>query len=169
MKFKDSTGREWRFVMNVFSMARVKRETGIDLAASITEGATVIDELYGNIATLFDVMTVLLREQLEKADVSLEDFGAAINNEDIVARAVDALIEAILDFFPEERSRPLKKAWRTMFGLAKKKNDLAAEKVIEMINSPEFPAMAEKAVESGKFNLEPIPSDGVSDSPAKSE
>lgn len=167
MKWKDSKGREWVFACNVFSMSRVKKEVGVDLSQAIKEGSTVIEDVIGDVALFFDVVSCLLKEQIAAAGLSIEEFGEGINDEDVVTDACQALVEAILDFFPPDRRRALKKAFRRIWELSRKKFDAQAKTVIDLIESDEFERIANEAVETGTLNMERSLLGGVSDSPEK--
>lgn len=161
MRWRDSTGREWRFVCNVLTMSRVKKETGVDLSQAIKSGSTIIEDVVSDVEVFFDVIKTLLRDQMDADGVTVEEFGAAINDEDVVADATRALIDALLDFFPPDRRAALKKAFRRFWELAKTQADMEAARVVEMVNNPEFEKMAKKAIENGKFNMELNRSNGV--------
>lgn len=157
MRWRDSKNREWRFECNVYTMSRVKKETGVDLSQAIKAGSTVIEDVIGDVSVFFDVVTTLLRDQMDADGVTPEDFGASINDEDVVADATRALIEAILDFFPMDRRAPLKKAFRRFWDIAKTQADTEAVKVLKMVEGPEFEQMARNAVKTGKFSMDKIP------------
>ena len=167
MRWKDTAGREWVFVCNVLTMARVKKECGVDLTKAISEGSTVIEDVIGDVAVFFDVVTTLLRDQMNDRGVSLEDLGASINDEDVVTEVAKALVEGIINFFPPNRREPLKRAFRKLWDLSKEQHNLEAEKAIAIIDGPEFDGMAKQAVATGKFNMGSMSSGGVSDLPAK--
>lgn len=149
MKFKDTAGREWRCICNVHTMSRVRKETGLDLTKTINKDSNVIETIAGDVSVFFEVMLALLHDQMVEQNVSPEEFGAAINDEDVVGEALQALVEGILDFFPADRRGPLKMAFRKVWKLAAAKSNLEAERAIALIESPEFDAMAERAIETG--------------------
>ena len=111
--FKDNEGRDWLVAVNVATVKRVRAECGVDLA-SATEpnaenGESPLERLAGDPVLLVDVLYSLCRKQAEKRGVDDEAFGTAIAG-DSVAAAADALMEAIVDFFPNPRRKLLMKA-----------------------------------------------------------
>ena len=144
--FKDTQGRNWTFECNVFTLARCKRETGIDLARAIEKGATVVDDITGDVSVFFAVLVSLLKEQMEKVGADDESLGRAINDEDVVIEATQALVRAVIDFFPKSRSATLRKAFDRLWNLTKDKADKEADVAIRKIESMDWDEMATNIV-----------------------
>jgi len=153
MKFTDSQKREWTFAVNVGTMAAVKRETGVDLANTLRQNSTVVEDILGDVAVFFDVLTTLLKGQIKEAGITLEEFGEGLNNEDVVLEATKALIESILDFFPADRSGPMKKAFRKLWEVTERKAKAKAKAGLVKLDDLDFEAMADQAIKQVETSM----------------
>tara|TARA_R110002051_G_scaffold160285_2_gene231934 strand:+ start:110 stop:601 length:492 start_codon:yes stop_codon:yes gene_type:complete len=146
--FKDTEGRLWSFNCNVFTLARCKSEAGVDLASAIEQGSKVIEEITEDVSIFFAVLCSLLKDQMKEAGVDEQGLGEAINDEDIVIEATQAMVRAIIDFFPPKRSKALRKAFDQLWNLTREKAELEADKAIATIDSLDFEKMSTELVES---------------------
>jgi len=105
--FKDSKGRTWSVPVTTGTLARVKRETGVDLLAAFDPNSGALALLSRDIVALFDVLVCVLRPQLDAAGVTAEDFGDALL-EDHAQQAVYALMEGCVDYMPAAKQDSLK-------------------------------------------------------------
>lgn len=144
--FKDTAGRNWVFTCNVFTLARCKKETGIDLARSIEKGATVVDSITGDVSIFFDVLCSLLQEQMEKVGIDAQGLGEAINDEDVVIEATQALVRSVIDFFPKSRSKTLRTAFDRLWNLTAQKAEAEQDKAIATIEAMDWEQMANNIV-----------------------
>ena len=122
-EFSDNLGRNWRLALNVASARRVRNETGVNLLE--------VEQLTKELAdpfTLFDVLWHLVSEQAAAAEVSPEQFGESLTG-DAVELATMALLEEIIDFFPQRRRMILKKAFAKSLELDKAMTDHATAQV----------------------------------------
>jgi hypothetical protein len=145
--FRDTKGRRWTFEVDVFTIRRVKLETGVNLLKAIEPDNDVIDTLGNDLVVLFDVMVSLLQDQLRKADVSTEDFGRALD-EEACGNATRALMNAILSFSPKSKAKLLKKAFGKVWKATVKQEELALQRATEAINSPRFDQVVSDAVQN---------------------
>lgn len=98
-KFTDSKGTSWRLDLNVGLLEDAKKETGIDLD-SITDDANKLAGLIlSNPRKLVEFLYVLCEEQIVESGLDAKEFGRRFNRETL-DRAGDALVEAIVDFYP---------------------------------------------------------------------
>ena len=145
--FQDTKDRKWSFQVDVFTVRRVKQETGIDLLKAIDPDSDVIDSLGSDVVVLFDVMVSLLQDQLCDQGVSEEDFGHALD-EEACSNATRALMNAILSFSPKSKAKLLKKAFGKVWKATVKQEELALQRANEAINSPEFDQVVSEAVQN---------------------
>jgi len=98
--FTDRQGRSWTIEINYTSLRRVHALTWINLTRIVDPQANVMEQLTGDTFVLFDCLIAILQPQLDERDVTVEQFGEALDEES-GDKASMALIEAIIDFFPE--------------------------------------------------------------------
>lgn len=112
--FKDNEGRVWTVAVNVASVKRVRALCGIDLASAVETSedgrisASTLSRLATDPVLLVDVLYALTKDEAESRKVSDEDFGKAMAG-DALDMAVTALIDEIVDFFPNPKRAFLKK------------------------------------------------------------
>jgi len=145
--FTDSKGRDWSFRINVGVMAAVKDATGINLSEAIKPKSTVIEDITEDPSLFFGVLTSILKKQLREADVDLESFAEGLDDEDVTIGAMKSLIEAIIDFFPKDRSGPLKRAFNRLWSATEAKANTQAKVAIERIEGIDFDQMSSEIVE----------------------
>lgn len=144
--FTDSKGRDWSIVVNVGTLAAVKRETGLNLADAINPSSTVIEDITSDPVKFFDALLSILSKQMTERGVDAEDFAEGLSDEDVAVSASKALIEGLLDFFPPERSRAMKRALGKLWSATQAKADTQAKAAIERLENLDFDAMAEEIV-----------------------
>ena len=143
-RFRDTAGRDWTFVCNVFTLARCKKETGVDLAKSIESGADILKDVADDVAVFFDVISSLLQDEMKARGVGARELGEGINDEDVVIEATQALVRAVIDFFPKSRSKTLRTAFDRLWNVTREKADLEASRAIEKIEAMNIEEMAEE-------------------------
>ena len=126
--FVDSQGRSWTIRVDVNSIRRVREATGVDFGKVLID-KTIMSDLSQDACKLVDVIYILVRPQCESQNVDAESFGAAMVGDPIDA-ACEALLDAIMDFFPSSRRMPLKAAVEA----SKRGQKLAMEKLDEAIS-----------------------------------
>lgn len=145
-KYKDNTGREWELVVNAFPQAyRLKKAMGFDLL----EGVPALLSLAQDPILRQQVLYELCKQQCQAAKVSDEDFGAAMTG-DAASEAGSALLEEIIDFFPNSQRGPMLSIVKTMDRLQTEVAALAAEK----INSPELEATIKAVVSEAQQEID---------------
>jgi hypothetical protein len=102
--FADNLGRTWYVAINVATIRRVRAALDVDLYQLVDDGMQELGKLVSDPVRLADVLYVLCKEDAETKDITDEDFGRALGGDAITA-AAEALVEELVDFFPEERSR----------------------------------------------------------------
>lgn len=108
-KFKDSSGREWCITVDVRAIARVRDLCQVDLAKLFDDDFRLMQALFEDPVKLADVVWVLINtgDRLE--------FDTGFTG-DTLESAANALVEAVIDFFPNPKRRAalretLRKAW----------------------------------------------------------
>ncbi len=102
--FADNLGRTWYVAINVATIRRVRAALDVDLYAMVDDGMQELGKLVADPVRLADVLYVLCQEEAAAKNISDEDFGRALGG-DAITSAAEALVEELVDFFPDERSR----------------------------------------------------------------
>ncbi len=144
--FVDGEGRKWVFLVTGGSVRAVKKATGVNLFEAIEPKSTIIDQITSDPELFFEVVVCLLDRQLRDKGVTEEEFGDALNSEEVVVEASRQLIEAILDFFPVDRSRPLRRALGKLWEATERRAGTETARGIQSLEDLDFEAMAEKIV-----------------------
>ena len=105
--FIDSSGRVWVVDINVATVKRVKALAQINLL-EVVQG-DLIERLSTDPVLLADVLYAVCQPQALREQISDEAFGQALAG-DVIDRATTALLEGLIEFFPEPRRRLLEKA-----------------------------------------------------------
>jgi len=100
--FKDNAGRDWTVAVNVASIKRLRDVLDVDLMGVI-EG-DLLQRLYADPVLLVDVVYVLCKPRADELKVTDEQFGQAMGG-DAIELATAALVDEIIDFFPNRRDR----------------------------------------------------------------
>ena len=108
--FTDNAGRTWVVSVTVGTIKRVRALCGVDLANIITmePGQTPKVDLLERLATdpvlLVDVLYAVCKDEADSKRVSDEEFGRGMTG-DAIELATSALLDEIIDFFPEAKRR----------------------------------------------------------------
>ena len=112
--FTDNLGRTWTLVVNVAAIKRVRALCGVDLNAIVeidknnNPTAELLERLSTDPVLLVDVLYAVCRPECEQKGVSDEDFGAAMAG-DAIEQATSALLDEVIDFFPEAKRLAFRK------------------------------------------------------------
>lgn len=151
--FNDNAGRSWTVQVNVDAIKRVRDLAQVNLL-EVIEGK-LLEKLIGDPVLLCDVIYCLCKPEADGKGISDVDFGRAMGG-DAIDGAMTALLEELVDFFPQARRKVLAKA------LAKlRKLEMAALAAVETrLDSPELEReMTEKLQQLSRETLHP-PRDG---------
>lgn len=105
--FKDNAGRNWTIAVNVDAIRRVRGLVSVDLLKAI-EG-TLVEQFVDDPVLLCDVLFALIKPDADAQQISDADFGRALSG-DALDHAVTALLEDLVDFFPQGKRRLYQKA-----------------------------------------------------------
>lgn len=129
LSFKDTEGRSWDLTLSIGDIKRVKSLTGVDLLDA-KEGK-ILSDLATDPITTVDVLFAICKPEAETRGISDEAFGAALDG-DAVRKAIDAFIEALVDFFL--RFQPttgavLKALWERLGEADRKAGEIAKKRI----------------------------------------
>ena len=148
--FIDSSGRVWVVDVSVATIKRVRTLTGVNLLEVIQ--GELIEQLSSDPILLADCLYAVCQPQAVREGVSDEAFGQSLAG-DVIDRATTALLEGLIEFFPEPKRRLLEKATAKYRQVQTKALALVEAK----LDSPELEAKILKDLEA-ELRL-PEPSD----------
>jgi hypothetical protein len=146
--FTDNAGRTWTVTINVNAIKRVKGLTGVNLLdvvngdADRSEGG-LLGKLSSDPILLCDILYAVCKPEADPRNISDEDFGRGMAG-DAIDAGTTALLEELVDFFPQAKRRVLDQALRKLRTLEARVIDLASKR----LDSPEIDALLEKAMDS---------------------
>ena len=117
-EFVDEQGRKWGVHVDVDAIRRVRKLVGYDLTKAM-DSKENLQALVDDVVTLVDVLHALCIEQCNHLGVTAEDFAKALYG-DAISRATEALMESIIDFFPQSRGKILRQLWEKSRQIADK-------------------------------------------------
>jgi hypothetical protein len=147
-KFTDTQGRDWNVCVNVGTIRRAKAATGIDLLTLMDipeepkEGEerkpTLLESLADDYEKLVALLASLCAVQMKERNIDEDAFVEAFNG-DTLESATNALVEEVIDFFPQPR--------RDYLRAIKAATDKAAAKTAESMEKAVKEGLFEKAVD----------------------
>lgn len=108
-EFVDEQGRTWGLRVDVTSIRRVRELVGIDLTKCL-DSKEALQGLVDDVVRLVDTLHALCKTQCEHRSIDAESFANALYG-DAISRATNALMESIIDFFPQGRGKILRQIW----------------------------------------------------------
>jgi hypothetical protein len=131
--FKDNADRTWTVTVNVDAIKRVRSLLNIDLMEAV-EGK-LIERLIGDPVLLCDVIYCVCKENADAKGITDEEFGRSMAG-DAIELATTALLEELVDFFPQGKRQLLRKALAKLETL----QETMLAVVSERLDSPELDA-----------------------------
>lgn len=129
-RFKDKNGREWSIDVTVNTLRRVKAKTEFMLTDLVTKDKAASG--FDDPLKLFEILYWAV-----DPGISEEDFGNALD--DAACRsALDALIEATIDFFPEPRRSILLESWQETRRILDEETAEGAAAAKKVVRNPAF-------------------------------
>ena len=142
--FTHNAGRTWTVAVTVNAVKRVRDLLGENLL----DTAQVVPRLLSDPILLCDVVYCVCKPEADAQQVSDEEFGQAMFGP-AIAGAKQALMEELVDFFPEPADREaLKAAIQSGNTMSRR----AAELLKKKLGSPKYQAAIEAAL--GKVEME---------------
>lgn len=143
--FNDNAGRTWTVSLNVDAIKRVRSLVDVDLMQAV--GGKLLERLTTDPVLLCDILYAVCKAECDARNVTDEDFGRALAG-DAIDAATTALLEELVDFFPQAKRRVLGKA----MGKLKSLQARALEVAELRLDSPELENAMEQAL-AGYGNL----------------
>jgi len=153
-KFTDAENREWTIRIDIPTI-KLLREHDLDVLGLFDEGFQGLEKLVSDPVRLVDTISLVCQDQIKELDMDADSFARALYG-DALARAVDALVEGITDFFHDPKRREtIKTVFRKAKEIEKAMFDQAALEV-EAVNvqdmakqlASEFGALSSKSQDS---------------------
>jgi hypothetical protein len=145
--FKDNQGRNWTIVVNVATVKRVRSLLDINLLDVVKldsnnkPNVDLLEQLASDPVLLCDVIYCICKPEADAQKISDEDFGAAMGG-DAIEYATTALLEELVDFFPEAKRLVLRKLMN-----AGEKVKIQMEKALKLeLDNPKLEKELEKQV-----------------------
>lgn len=144
-QFKDTQDRTWDIVVTITTISRVRDTLGVDFLSA----PDVIGNVKDDIMLLCNVLYVICQDQANRINVSDKQFGEGLAG-DVIEHATEALIAALIDFFPTRRRELLRAVNEKSKIVAMKAMDMAEQRIAAM--DPE--ELAKKIMgDSGKTSM----------------
>lgn len=128
--FTDTAGRTWQIEITVGAAKRIRSLAGVDVMGILDPSSGVLDRLADPVA-LVDAIFAAIKPAADELGVTDEEFAEAIGG-DVLADAAEAMVEAVIDFFPHARSR---ENLRAAMAIGRERTDRLAETTREAIES----------------------------------
>lgn len=145
--FKDNQNRNWTIVVNVATVKRVRSLLDINLLDVVKldsnnkPNVDLLEQLASDPVLLCDVIYCICKLEADAQNISDEDFGAAMGG-DAIEYGTTALLEELVDFFPEAKRLVLRKLMN-----AGEKVKIQMEKALKLeLDNPELDRKLEKQV-----------------------
>jgi len=141
--FTDSKSKDWNVAISVEDVRQVRAVCGVNLYEAID--GNLFAKLAGDPVALVDVLYVVCKSQADSRGINAEEFGRALAG-DSIEKASDALIEAIIDFFPKARREVLRQIAAKLATVQAK----VATRAKAIIESPELDRAVDRALGLGE-------------------
>lgn len=147
--FKDADGRDWSIRLTHADTVRVKAATGVSLYHLLDDKMKGLNALLTDPEKFVGAVFTLCERQAEKAQVSPEAFGGALDGPALEAMA-EAFLEGLADFFPSRRE-----ALQKLLAKMRQVSDLMRVQALAELEAADPAALAEAAVKALKGNPGP--------------
>lgn len=146
--FTDDTGDSWELKINVHTAGLIKDETEIDILEAARGKFQCLQDIVHDPYNLGAVLWTLCREQAVARGLDEKQFAERFASADVLDQAADALLHALICFFPQ-RVRPALE--RTLQKLAQKweaRTQAGMETAMRAIESPEMDQQIDDLINS---------------------
>ena len=137
--FTDNTGRVWTLAVNVAAIKRVRALCGVNLSSIVeldkdnNPDTKLIEQLSTDPVLLVDVLYAVCKNECDQKGISDEEFGMAMSG-DAIEHATTALLDEIIDFFPEAKRLAFKK----ILSATRRFEDIARKRLEAIMSDGEF-------------------------------
>ena len=139
--FTDTSSRVWTLVINVDVIRRVRALANVNLLDAVD--GRLLERLVTDPVLLCDILFAIVQPDAEQRKVSDQEFGRALGG-DVLDAATTALLEDLVDFFPNAKRTLLRKAMQKLRNL----EEVALQTAHQRLDSPELEARLRAAIES---------------------
>lgn len=129
-EFIDASGNAWQVRIDVSTIKRVRDKYGIDLS-KVMSSQVELSRLADDVVLLVDVLFAVVSPQAESRGISEEGFAHLLLGDTIEA-ATNALMEGIIDFFPQSRRILLRQLWDKLKQYDKQTMSKASQTISEL-------------------------------------
>ncbi|MBO5309116.1 MAG: hypothetical protein J6C40_14045 [Lentisphaeria bacterium] len=147
--FTDNLGNSWTLSVTVGTIKRVRALCGVDLAniISVENGKApnvgLLEQLAADPVLLVDVLYAVCKPEADAKNISDEDFGRAMAG-DAIELATTALLDEVIDFFPEAKRR----VFRKILDASRRFEQKSKQALTALLEDPTFDAKIDKALEA---------------------
>ena len=147
--FTDNLGNSWTLSVTVGTIKRVRALCGVDLAniISVENGKApnvgLLEQLAADPVLLVDVLYAVCKPEADAKNISDEDFGRAMAG-DAIELATTALLDEVIDFFPEAKRR----VFRKILDASRRFEQKSKQALAALLEDPTFDAKIDKALEA---------------------
>ena len=142
--FTDNTGRTWTLSVTVGTIKRVRALCGVDLANIIgkTPNVGLLERLASDPVLLVDVLFAVCKPEADAKGITDEEFGRAMAG-DAIELAATALLDEIIDFFPEAK----RKVFRKILDASRRFEARSKQALTELLEDPAFDEKIDQALD----------------------
>ncbi|MGN1121727.1 MAG: hypothetical protein ACI4RV_05115 [Eubacteriales bacterium] len=147
--FTDNNGRTWLLHVTVGAIKRVRALCGVDLANIITisDGGkpkmALLEQLASDPVLLVDVLYAVCKEEADAKNISDAEFGRGMAG-DAIEFATSALLDEIIDFFPEAKRRVFQK----ILNASRRFQEKSKLALTALLDDPALDGKIDKALEA---------------------
>ena len=137
--FTDNAGRIWTVAVNVAAIKRVRAICDVDLNAIVemdeknNPSTKLLEKLATDPVLLVDVLYAVCKNEADAQSITDEDFGRAMAG-DVIDHATAALLDEIVNFFPEAK----RQAFQKILSATRRFEKIAREKLESLISDGRF-------------------------------
>ena len=137
--FTDNAGRIWTVAVNVAALKRVRAICNVDLNAIVemdeknNPSTKLLEQLSADPVLLVDVLYAVCKNEADAQGITDEDFGRAMAG-DVIDHATAALLDEIVNFFPEAK----RQAFQKLLSATRRFEKIAREKLESLISDGRF-------------------------------
>jgi len=151
-QFSDTEGRNWVVKVTVNRIKELRRDIGLNLAEALDPQKTVINELQNNVEVLANTVWVCCKDTKQEIDVDADMFCEALSGE-VLDAATEALIGAIIDFFPKGKTELLRQSLAINSRMKERAKSQMAEHLTEITDEVIDQALVLLVKQSGKESI----------------
>lgn len=158
-QFTDNQKRTWTLALDWYLHEQVKSRTGVMLLSLGDNGCQLLSKLHTDMSLLVNVLWILCEEQAESLGVAAEGnltagdkFMKGLGG-DVLESAASALVEAVIDFFPNPVQR---ESLRTVMSKARETSEILTRSELEKVQAINPNTVAQNYIDLGG-SRQPLP------------